>query len=160
MLTSRTRAIAEGEKDGHVSKPDVQRVKQALIDAGVEIYRTNDSEIQIAERIRLHIMDSGVRVHITDPMSILFTARSQRSDFPNAAPAELFDKVRGKVGAQASERGYEERDASTIEVKDPVDDRKVLDVWHEVTYAKSLPDEGAVVEEVRWALDVEKYVAG
>lgn len=143
-----------------MSKPDVQRVKEALIDAGVEIYRTNDSEIQIAERVRLHIMDSGVRVRIEEPVQVLFTARSQRSDFPNAAAADLFDKVRSNVGSQAQERGYEERDANTIEVKDPVNDSKVLDVWHEVTYTKALPDESAIIEEVNWALEVEKYVAG
>ncbi len=110
-----------------MGKPDAQRVKQALMDAGVEIYRTKDSEIQIAERIRLHIMDSGVRVQLGGPVSILFTARSQRSDFPNAAPNDLFDKVRTRVGNEASARGYVERDAATIEVKDPVDKVKVLD---------------------------------
>lgn len=141
-----------------MSQPDVQRVKQALIDAGVEIYRANDSEIQVAERVRLHIMDSGVRVELGTPARVLFTVRSQRSDFPHAKPDELFAKVRTPVGAQASARGYTEQDATTVEVKDPVDDSKILDVWHEVTYAKDLSDLGALVEEVRWALDIEKYV--
>ncbi len=35
----------------------------------------------------------------------------------------------------------------------------VLDVWHEVTYQKDLEDLAAVVDEVRWALSIEKYVA-
>jgi hypothetical protein len=143
-----------------VSKPDVQRVKQALVDAGVEIYRTDESRIQIAERIRLHIMDSGVRVELDEHVRVLFTARSQRSDFPNAKADELFEKVRHSVGTEAGSRGYAERDATTIEVKDPVDQSRILDVWHEVTYAKELPDFGAVVDEVRWALEVEKYVNG
>lgn len=143
-----------------MSKPDLQRVKQALVDAGLEIYRTKEEEIQVAERVRLHIMDSGVRVRILDPILVRFTARSQRSDFPNAQPNDLFDKVRGSIGQQASPRGYIEAEATTVEVKDPVDDQKILDVWHEVTYEKPMDDEQALIEEVRWALDVEKYVAG
>ena len=141
-----------------MSKPDVQRVKQALVDAGVEIYRTHEQQIQIAERVRLHIMDSGVRVELDGPVRVLFTARSQRSDFPNAQAAELFEKVRHSVGTEAGSRGYTERDATTVEVKDPVDPSRVLDVWHEVTYSKELADLGGLVDEVRWALDIEKYV--
>lgn len=143
-----------------MSNPDVQRVKQALIDAGVEIYRTNEIEIQIAERIRLHIMDSGVRVRIDGTPHVTFTARSQRSDFPNSDPKDLFDKVRHKIGAEAGGRGYLEKDATTVEVKDPVDKTKILDVWHEVTYQKEVADASSVVDEVRWALDIDKYVAG
>jgi len=148
-----------GEKDGHVSKPDVQRVKKALIDAGVEIYRTQEEEIVVAERVRLHIMDSGVRIRLGDAPRVMFTARAQRRDFPNAEADVLFDKVRVTVGSTAGDRGYEEVAAATVEVKDPVDDSKILDVWHEVTYGKDLPAIDDVVDEVRWALDVEKYVA-
>ncbi|MEM9192681.1 MAG: hypothetical protein AAGF12_26140 [Myxococcota bacterium] len=143
-----------------MEKPDVQRVKQALIDAGLEIYRTGDAEIQVAERVRLHIMDSGIRVVLDDQLAVAFTARSQKSDFPDSEAAALFDKVRGSIGTQANPRGYVEKSAATVEVKDPVDDAKVLDVWHEVTYEKSTPDVEAVVDEVRWALEVEKYVTG
>lgn len=143
-----------------MSEPDVQRVKEVLIDAGVEIYRTSASEIQIAERVRLHLMDSGVRVAVGSPVRVLFTARSQRSDFPNADPKDLFEKVRHRVGAEAGPRGYVESEARTVEVKDPVDEARVLDVWHEVTYQKELADAAALVEEVRWALGVEKYVVG
>ena len=142
-----------------MSTTDLQRVKQALIDAGLEIYRTRGQEIQVAERVRLHIMDSGVRVHLQDLLTVRFTARSQRSDFPRASADDLFEKVRGSVGSAASTRGYSEALANTVEVKDPVDDQKILDVWHEVTYEKPTADVDAVVDEVRWALDLEKYVA-
>jgi len=143
-----------------VTSPDVERVKQALEAAGLEIYRALDMEIQVAERVRLHIMDSGVRVRITPTATIQFTARSQRSDFPNADPDALFAKVRGSVGSFAEPRGYVEARASTVEVKDPVDDNRILDVWHEVTYEKPAPDLQDLVDEVRWALAVEKYVTG
>ena len=124
----------------------------------MEIYRARPDEIEIAERIRLHIMDSGVRVGVQEALTVRFTARSQRSDFPNAQAEELFRRVRETVGTPAGDRGYVETQAETREVTDPVDDSKILDVWHEVTYEKSTTDVDEAVDEVRWALAVEKYV--
>lgn len=136
----------------------VRDIQQALADAGVEIYRAHGQELQIAERIRLHIMDSGVRVVVSDGLAVQFTARTQRSDAPSAHPEELFRRVRQQIGHQAAGRGYHESRAEVVEVKDPVDDARVLDVWHEVTYRKALGQLHEVVAEVRWALDLEKYV--
>jgi hypothetical protein len=136
----------------------IQSIQQALASAGVEIYRTDDHELQIAERVRLHIMDSGVRVVVRDELAVQFTARTQRSDAPSAQSDELFRLVREEVGERASERGYDEASAEIVEVKDPVDEARVLDVWHEVTYRKTLEGTDEAVNEVRWALDLEKYV--
>ena len=136
----------------------IQDIQQALADAGVEIYRTEDRELQIAERVRLHIMDSGVRVVLNRGLVVQFTARTQRSDAPSARSEELFRRVREEIGAKAGNRGYEESHAEIVEVKDPVDQARVLDVWHEVTYQKPLAAVGDAVAEVRWALDLEKYV--
>jgi hypothetical protein len=136
----------------------IQDIQQALADAGLEIYRTEDRELQIAERVRLHIMDSGVRVVLNRGLVVQFTARTQRSDAPSARPEELFRRVREEIGAQARNRGYEESGAEIVEVKDPVDQARVLDVWHEVTYCKPLAAVGDAVAEVRWALELEKYV--
>ncbi len=142
-----------------MSSADLRQVKEELIKAGVEIYRTRPpSEIQVAERVRLHIMDSGIRVRLGDGLTVSFTARTQRSDFPTVPPERLFAKVRETVGTQATERGFEERSAQTVEVKDPMDDQRVLDTWHEVTYAKVTSSIEDILDEVRWALDVEKYV--
>jgi len=142
-----------------VSRPDLQAVKDALLDAGLEIYRAKDEEILVAERVRLHIMDSGVRVVASGITEVRFTARSQRSDFPSVPPPELFEKVRHAIGAEAGARGYQESSATTIEVKDPVDAQKVLDVWHEITYAKPTDSIEQLVDEVRWALSLDKYIA-
>ena len=79
----------------------IQSIQQALASAGVEIYRTDDHELQIAERVRLHIMDSGVRVVMRDGLAVQFTARTQRSDAPSAQPDELFRRVREEVGEAA-----------------------------------------------------------
>ena len=136
----------------------IQSIQQALTSAGVEIYRTDDHELQIAERIRLHIMDSGVRVVAEDGLAIQFTARTQRSDAPSAQADELFRRVREEVGELAGGRGYSESNAEVVEVKDPVDEARVLDVWHEVTYRKPLQAVEDAVSEVRWALALEKYI--
>ena len=136
----------------------IQSIQQALASAGVEIYRTDEQELQIAERIRLHITDSGVRVVLRDGLAVQFTARTQRSDAPSAQPEELFRRVREEVGERAGSRGYLEANAEVVEVKDPVDEARVLDVWHEVTYRKAIDEPSEAVSEVRWALDLEKYV--
>lgn len=134
-------------------------IKEALESAGIEIYRSTPGEVHVAERVRLHIMDSGVRVLASgDQVAVRFTARSQRSDFPNGDSNALFLRVREDVGSRAEERGYEETETAVREVKDPVDEARVLDVWHEVVYEKTTDDEN-LVDEVRWALSVEKYVA-
>ena len=137
---------------------DLHVVKQRLVEAGLEIYRTKPAEIEIAERVRLHIMDSGVRVR--EDMTVTFTVRSQRSDFGAGISCdELFEKVREAVGSDAAARGYVEEAANTVTVRDPMDEAKVLDTWHEVIYSKSAGTVEAIIDEVRWALEIEKYVA-
>ena len=89
---------------------------------------------------------------------VQFTARTQRSDAPSAQSEELFRRVREAVGAKAGSRGYVEANAEIVEVRDPVNEARVLDVWHEVTYRKPLEAVADAVNEVRWALDLEKYV--
>ena len=137
---------------------ELHRIKKALLEAGVEIYRAADDEIQVAERVRLHIMDSGVRVHVAGPTRVCFTVRSQRSDFPDDAADHLLERVRVVVGPAAGSRGYTESLAETREVTDPSEPSRVLDVWHEVTYEKAAPDLELLVDEVRWALQIDKCV--
>jgi hypothetical protein len=152
---------------------DVKQLKAELALAGIEIYRSRKTEIHIAERVRLHIMDSGVRLQIVDtgageesPLSsptgerlrVTFTARSQRSDFPNEEAKSLFEKVRSSVGTEAASRGFVEVTAGSLEVKDPMDDARILDVWHEVTYEKPADDTQSALDEIRWALALERCV--
>ncbi len=103
-------------------------------------------------------MDSGVRVVVNGGLAVQFTARTQRSDAPSAQPDELFRRVREEIGGRAGERGYEEFCAEIVEVKDPVNQARVLDVWHEVTYRKPLEALDDAIAEVHWALGLEKYV--
>jgi len=146
------------EEMERVSGSKVNGVEDALAKAGVEVYRTADGEVQIAERVRFHLMDSGVRVRAADPLEVVFTVRCQRSDFPHSLDVDLFDKVRGAIEAAAGDRGYREIGAAPVEVTDPMDESKVLDVWFEVTYRKTTEDMASTIDEVRWALGIEKYV--
>ena len=140
----------------------IQGIKTALVAAGLEIYRVQRQEIEIAERIRLHLMDSSVRARLTDSgdgFEVRFTARSQRSDHPGRKTEELFELVRRVVGLDAQARGFQEMAASANDVTDPLDKQKILDVWYEVVYAKPVPTVEALTEEIKWALAIERYVA-
>lgn len=143
-----------------MESPDIGSLKTALTNANVEIYRSTDDEVQVAERVRLHIMDSGIRVQLDGQPTVTFTARSQSSDFPNADPVDLLSRVRSHIATQLGDRGYQETSAHSVDVTDPVDETKVLDVWHEVTYSKVAPSIEEIVQEVQWALALDKYVDG
>jgi hypothetical protein len=133
-------------------------LKQAVIDAGLEIYGINGSEIRVAERVRMHLMDSGVSVTLRAHAQISLTVRSQRSDYPVAPAEELFKRVRDTIGRTIVARGFREVRAETRAITDPVDESHVLDVWHELTFAKDAQSLNGAIDEVRWALRVPKCV--
>ena len=136
----------------------LQQIQDALTDADIEIYDTHADQVVVAERVRLHLMDSGVRVKTDDNIRIEFTCRAQRSDAPNAPAETLFSIVRTSVGQDAAASGYAEKNSKTTDVIDPTDESRVLDVWHEVTYHKTVADVETLVEEVQWALGIDKFV--
>lgn len=139
---------------------DAKQLKESLVHAGLEVFRSRPTEVHVAERVRSHIMDSGVRVFLAqgEALEVRFAARTQRSDYPDAADDALFSRVRDLVGSSALARGFAEVASGTVEVKDPSDPARVLDVWHEVTYVKTVDGVGAAIDEVRWALAVDRYV--
>lgn len=136
----------------------LDHLKQAMLDAGLEIYRVNGSEIRLAERVRVHLMDSGVSISIRDKPQICVTVRGQRSDFPSATTDDLFSKVRVAMQGAAVARGFQEIGATARDITDPVDDANVLDVWHELTFAKDIDALDALLEDVRWALSLRKCI--
>lgn len=137
----------------------MQSLKQALTDAGIEIYGETDSELRIAERHRYHLMDSGVVAHLEgDTILVRFAVRAQRSDFPFVESAAIFERIRTVVGSCITDRGYASGTERVVDVNDPVDATKVLDIWYELEYSKRLDDTSAAIDEIRWALTVEKYV--
>jgi len=137
----------------------MQSLKHALTDAGIEIYVETDSDLRIAERHRYHLMDSGVVARAEgDTIVVSFAIRAQRSDFPHVDAALIFERIRSVVGSIAVERGYSDGVERVVEVNDPVDGTKVLDTWYEIEFEKKTTDTADVIEEIRWALTVEKYV--
>ncbi len=138
----------------------LDEIKKLLIDSGVEVYRVFGDEIQIAERIRVHIMDSGIRVRCSgrDMATIEFAVRAQRSDFPNAAEEELYALARAKAADALSAQGFAESGTRVQSIESPVDPSKTLDTWYEVCFSKEVAF-ADVPEEVRGALEIEKYVS-
>jgi hypothetical protein len=141
-----------------VTTPTLESVKQAIVDAGLEVYRSDAGGITLASRVRLHLMDSGVRIDMENAPSVAFTVRSQRSDAPSASPADLFARVRESMSGTANERGFVEVEERVREVTDPVDDTNILDVWHELTFAKQAATLDELIDDVRWALALPKCV--
>ena len=138
---------------------NIAAVKDALRLANIEVYRTAGAEIQIAERIRYHIMDSGVRIGLATNPSITFSGRAQKSDFPHATADTLFARIRETIGQLALARGFLETETRTVNITDPVDDAKMLDVFFEVVFKKEFQDMASLIDEVKWAVSLDKVAS-
>lgn len=136
----------------------LEALSEAIVNAGLEIYRAEHPEIRIAERVRMHLMDSGVTVALGASLRVCLTVRAQRSDFPMASESEQFARVRAALALPTQERGYAEAQAVARDIVNPADESDVLDVWHELTFEKPVADVAALISEVQWALSVGKCV--
>lgn len=131
-------------------------IKRALVDAGFEIFRTRGDEIVLAERPRENlIMDSGVRLRISEPLEVRVVLRAQKADFPTDDDSHLFDRVR-KLGISTLATGFAEINATMTRVADPGDSERTLDTFYEITYAKAAPALGEAIAEIQLALQIEK----
>ena len=139
---------------------DVRSLKQLLVSAGLEVYRTRGNEIHIAERVRLHIMDSGIGIRLEETEArVFFRARAQHSDAPHAAPEWMLNRLRETVGPIAAAKGFAETSVDAIEVRDPSNPDRVLDVWHEIAYEKVVQNLDTLSLEVQSLLQVERFVS-
>jgi hypothetical protein len=136
----------------------LETLSEAVVNAGLEIYRADRAEIRIAERVRMHLMDSGVVISLSPAPRVLITVRAQRCDFPMASEGELFQVVRAALSDATAARGYDESSAAARDIVNPGDATDVLDVWHELTFQKSIGDLATLISEVQWALTVPKCV--
>jgi hypothetical protein len=135
--------------------PTPTEIKQALVKAGFEIYQTRGDVVHVAERVRENLlMDSGIRVHATRPL-IVFAVRAQRNDFPGETDEQLFDRARA-LSSIALARGFSERETRIVPVLDPGDSGRTLDTWCEVLFHKELDGIDDALDEVRFALGIEK----
>jgi hypothetical protein len=141
-----------------VADPRVEAIKNGLVSAGIEVYRVRDGVIEVAERIRFHIMDSGIRVVVADPIEVRFSARSQKSGNPDLDDESLYALVRSALSDVATRHGFSEDGTSSERVMDPVDASRVLDTWFEVSFTKRAANVEEAAELVRWILTVERFV--
>jgi hypothetical protein len=142
-----------------MSSSTVVEIKKELIAAGFEVYRTRGDEVQVADRVRDNlIMDSGVSIHGGPALRVQIVVRAERCDFPSDVPESLFDRAR-TLGAGAVVRGFAETGTRTNPMHDPTDPSRTLDTWYEVVFEKAVPTLSDAIEEVRFAVTVEK-VAG
>jgi hypothetical protein len=132
------------------------RTKKALVDAGFEIFRSRGDEIVLAERPRENlIMDSGVRLRLTEPLDVRLILRAQKADFPNEDESHLFERVR-RLAEPAVSKGFLELSTAVSKVNDPGDSERVLDTFYEITYSKTASALDDAVAQIRFALALEK----
>lgn len=132
------------------------RIKKALTDAGFELFRSRGEEVVLAERPRENlIMDSGVRLRVTEPLEVRVVLRAQKLDFPNEDEIHIFERVR-RLAVPAVEVGFAEVATSVTPVTDPSDGARTLDTFYEITYAKPAPALDEAFAELKFALRLEK----
>jgi hypothetical protein len=141
-----------------VQWPDLtpQQIKQTLIEAGLEVYRTTGEEVIVADRVRDNlILDSGVRVRAGDPMEVRLIMGLRQTQYPNESDEQLFDRLR-ELAAAAVGRGFAEISTGTAAVNDPSDAKKRLDTFFELILSKREGDRTTMLELVRFGVDIAK----
>ena len=134
-------------------------MKRALVEAGFEIFRTRGEEIILAERPRENlIMDSGVRLRLTGPLEVVVVFRAQKADFPNENESDLFERVR-QLAEAALPAGFSEKGVAVTRIEDPGDAERTLDVFYEITYAKTVGRLTEALPDLRLAMSIEKRVS-
>lgn len=142
-----------------MSSTTPSELKKLLLAEGFEVYRTQSDQIVLADRVRDNlIMDSGVAARFGAVPSVRFVVRAQASDFPADSAEQIFERAR-LLATDALTRDYREVATNSVEVHDPGDSSKTLDVWHEVTFEKRLSTNAELIAELRYALALEKTAA-
>jgi hypothetical protein len=149
---------AAGAGQDDVSAPSLEATRAAILAHGIEVFRVKDDTIQLAQRVRSHLMDAGVSVSFGKQTRTHFTVRVQNSDFPGTAADEMFSKVRKEIAERAQTHGFDETDSRCRKIHDPVDDTHILDVWYELTFSKPTHELAQLMDDVRWALSVSKCI--
>jgi hypothetical protein len=132
-------------------------LKKSLIAQGFEVYRSMADRIVLAERVRDNLlMDGNVAACTGESLAVRFTTRAQQSVYPNDDEAALLGRARIQ-GDVALGRGYVEVDCAIVPVYDPGDPSRTLDTWFEVTFSRNVGSFDDLVQELRFALGLDKY---
>lgn len=135
-----------------------QQLKKALIQAGLEVYRTLGDEIVLADRPRENlILDSGVRVRtpLNGTFRLRLVLRAEQSAFTGEGEDQLFERARG-LSTGAVERGFSELGTQVTPMRDPADHERTLDTFYEVIYTREAATIEEAVADARYALGLEK----
>jgi len=138
---------------------DPAELKRKLRSEGFEIYRTIQSRVHLAERVRDNlIMDSGVAADLTEGdagLSVEVIVRAQASHFPGAEEAQIQSEVETLAKAFA-EAGYAEEESLKTPVPDPSDPALSLDTSHEIRLRRPVTDLDSLYAELRNALSLPR----
>jgi len=151
-------ALVSGRDVNLMNPVSLEGVRSTLLEVGIDVFRVDADAVHLAERVRSHLMDAGVRVRFARQLGVDVTVRAQRSDYPSDPPEKLFARVREAVTESAEARGFKETSVCPRELRDPVDDTRLLDVWYELTFSKD-STLAALIDDVRWALGLPKCVS-
>lgn len=134
-------------------------LKKALQQAGFDVYRARGDEVHLAERPRENlILEAGVVILNGERLRVRLTVRAEKVTFPGESDEALLDRARH--GARtAFERGYSEASSTVRAMMDPGDETHVLDTWFEVALVKEVETFEELVQEARFALQLEKAAA-
>ena len=144
--------------------PSIQELKRALVQSGLEIYRTRPDAVHLAERPRDNqILDAGISVRPAasdGSLEIRVVLRAQKSDFPRDTPERAWDRVRALARTElfATSLVYGEQELREQAMLDPGDKTKTLDIWYEIVWSISVGDLELAIREVKRVLPIEKYV--
>jgi hypothetical protein len=137
--------------------PTPLELKKSLIAQGFEIYRTMTDRVALAERVRDNLlMDGHVAACTGNTLAVRFTTRAQQSEYPNEDETVLLNRAR-VLGNVALSRGYAEVDCAVVPVYDPGDPSRTLDTWYEVSFSRTVATVDELLQELRFALALDKY---
>lgn len=133
-------------------------LKQYLLDHGVEIYATQDESILVAERVRVHLMDSGVVVRDAgEHAELSFVVRSEGHTAPDLSAEAHLSRVRDAVHEKYAADGFTEQTAGERAIEDPGDASKVLDTWYEIRFSKQVT-KAELLDQLRYCLAQPKCI--
>lgn len=136
-------------------------LQNLLVKNGFEVYATEGSEVRLAERVRVHLMDSGVTIRLDGAdtggatgATVTFTMRSESSQLPGHSETEHFESVRRAATTQNAALGYREASSLARRIEDPGNPSDTLDTWYEVSFCRKLTDvsEDSILDALRECL--------